>query len=141
MLKKFKKGKLHVGTVSLLFAVSWIILGNRTMPIGFIPDNVWFWLNTIIGYGGMIILIILIFMNKVKLFDNENDKTKQIPNSPPYKLNLTGDLSNMNHEQLEVTKYLTDKMQELKQSSNEGSNNEEDNKPKENPDINQKDKS
>jgi hypothetical protein len=71
--QRTKKRNLNMGGISLLFALSWIILGSRTMPVGFIPQNIWFWLNTAVGYGGLITLIVLIFRGKVKLYNDTLD--------------------------------------------------------------------
>ncbi len=67
-------GSVHVGTISLLFALAWIILGNKPMVGGFIPENVANILNYVIGYGILIFIVILICLRRVRFWDKvEND--------------------------------------------------------------------
>lgn len=80
--KRAKKRLVNIGTISFLFAISWVILGQNKMSVSFIPPNVWFWLNTIVGYGGIIFAVVLIFRNKVKFTDDDcNESIKELSNN------------------------------------------------------------
>lgn len=67
-----KKGSLNVALISLLVAIAWIVFQSRNMAVEFIPQQVWFWLNTVIGWGLLIFLIILTTTGKVKLYNDDS---------------------------------------------------------------------
>jgi hypothetical protein len=68
------------------------------------PQNVWFWTNSIIGYGGLLVVILVFVITIIKKVKQSNTKLKNDNIDIP-KINIdckidTADIAKMNTEQL-----------------------------------------
>lgn len=118
--EKPTKGSLNWAILSLLFAISWIVFGGRNMQVDFMPQQVWFWLNTVVGFGGIITIAIIIFTSKGNILYNKSDtKLDAISDKLDTLLNKDNELnyqekiSNLNKQIREGLKNLKNKQNKL----------------------------
>jgi len=117
MSQETKRKGLNWEIVSLLFILSWIVLGNRSMTVDFIPQNAWFWLNTIIGFVGLFIVFGILIYRLIKGWRKKPTETKTSDKEEPPRINIkvdAADIAKMNPKQLAVFKELLSKMPDQK---------------------------
>jgi hypothetical protein len=67
---------LNVGIVSLLLAIVLFMLGGRPMQLAFISQDVIAGINSVIGYGLLLFLIIMAALGRIRFFEKYNSIDK-----------------------------------------------------------------
>jgi hypothetical protein len=113
MPKETPRARLNWTLIALLVVLSFTILGNRNMPNDFIPQNVWFWTNTIVGFGVLFGVLVYLAYRLIKGWTGKPTETIPSGDGEEARISLkadTADIAKMNTEQIVAFRELLAKL-------------------------------